>query len=679
MNTLRILLLTMIVICVFFSCKTDKKSEMETKAIDLTNLDTSVCPTVDFYEFATGGWQKNNPLPDDESIFGSFNLLAKETSEKVNNLIVELAEKQPEKHSVEWKISTFYNLGMDTAKIEEAGIEPIKNYFKKIEKINSLEDVVKTIAKFHKMGISSTFTLYGSADREDSDMQIAYLHQGGIGLPNRDYYTSEDGRSVEIREKYQEYMQKMFMLLGEEQTQAEKTAAKIMELETKFAKNSMTNLELRDIHATTNRMSLNEVDKLSPNTNFKLYFQSIGLPVTGTINVGQTIFFSELSKIFEETDIDTWKKYFKWNLINYSASYLNKDFDNTRFEFYGTFLTGTPQQQERWRRIVNRTNSSLGEAVGQIFVQKHFPPEAKDRMTELVENLRHAFEQRIKNLEWMSAETKQSAIEKLQAINVKIGYPDKWRDYSYLNIEDDHYISNVFRSNKFDFEYMINKIGKPVDKDEWLMTPQTVNAYYMATLNEICFPAGILQPPFFYFDADDAVNYGAIGMVIGHEMTHGFDIRGKNFDKNGNLKNWWTKEDEKRFKEESQILIDRYNNIIVLDTVHADGELTLSENIADYGGIKIAYDALMIALNGEEPEPIDGFTAEQRFFLAYANLWAQNIRDEEILKRTKEGVHSLGKWRVNGQLIGLEEFHKAFSVQQGDPMCLPIENRTNVW
>lgn len=679
MNTLRILLLTMIVICVFFSCKTDKKSEMETKAIDLTNLDTSVCPTVDFYEFATGGWQKNNPLPDDESIFGSFNLLAKETSEKVNNLIVELAEKQPEKHSVEWKISTFYNLGMDTAKIEEAGIEPIKNYFKKIEKINSLEDVVKTIAKFHKMGISSTFTLYGSADREDSDMQIAYLHQGGIGLPNRDYYTSEDGRSVEIREKYQEYMQKMFMLLGEEQTQAEKTAAKIMELETKFAKNSMTNLELRDIHATTNRMSLNEVDKLSPNTNFKLYFQSIGLPVTGTINVGQTIFFSELSKIFEETDIDTWKKYFKWNLINYSAPYLNKDFDNTRFEFYGTFLTGTPQQQERWRRIVNRTNSSLGEAVGQIFVQKHFPPEAKDRMTELVENLRHAFEQRIKNLEWMSAETKQSAIEKLQAINVKIGYPDKWRDYSYLNIEDDHYISNVFRSNQFDFEYMINKIGKPVDKDEWLMTPQTVNAYYMATLNEICFPAGILQPPFFYFDADDAVNYGAIGMVIGHEMTHGFDIRGKNFDKNGNLKNWWTKEDEKRFKEESQILIDRYNNIIVLDTVHADGELTLSENIADYGGIKIAYDALMIALNGEEPEPIDGFTAEQRFFLAYANLWAQNIRDEEILKRTKEGVHSLGKWRVNGQLIGLEEFHKAFSVQQGDPMCLPIENRTNVW
>jgi putative endopeptidase len=680
-NCLILAVITMSVIAA--SCNNPKQEVMkeitEVKAMDPANLDTTICPTEDFYQYATGGWQKNNPLPDDESIFGSFNLLAKETNLKVNDMIKYMGEKNPEKNSIEWKISTFYNLGMDTVKIEKDGINPIKDYLKEIDKIENNTDVIKQIAKFHKMGISSGFSVYGSADRENSDMQIAYLHQGGIGLPNRDYYTSDDARSIEIRENYLLYLKDMFVLLGEDEENAQEIADEIMKFETKLARNSMTMLELRDIHNTTNRMNLAELTELSPATDLKTYFQTIGLPAVGIINVGQTEFFEGLSKIFEKTEINTWKNYFTWNLINSAAPYLSSDFDNRRFEFYGTFLSGTQTQQERWRRVVNQTNSSLGEAVGQIFVKEYFPPEAKERMIELVDNLKFAFEQRIKKLEWMTENTKENAIEKLYAMNVKIGYPDEWRDYNYLNIMEDSYYANVVRANEFNFDYMIGKIGKPVNKEEWLMNPQTVNAYYMATMNEICFPAGILQPPFFFMHGDDAVNYGAIGMVIGHEITHGFDNRGKNFDKDGNLTNWWTDEDQEKFDKEAQILIDRYNQIVVLDDLFADGELTLGENIADYGGLKMAYDALMIALEDNHPGLIDSFTPEQRFFLAYANVWAQNIRDEEIMKRTKEGVHSLGRWRVNGQMPGLEEFHKAFDAKPGDPMYLPAEKRTNIW
>jgi len=684
MEKLKFLIFIVGLSAIVISCNSEKRNQMESqlteaKAIDLSNLDTSVCPTVDFYQYATGGWQINNPLPDDESLFGSFNLLAKETSKKVNNLIIELAKKDNKENSVEWKISTFYSLGMDTSRIEKEGINSINELLHSINEIETKEDIIKKIAEFHKKGISTSFSLFGSADRENSDMQIAYLYQGGIGLPNRDYYTNDDARSVEIREKYVEYVSKMFVLLGKKQTEADEIAKNILNFETKFAEKSMTNIELRDIKATTNRMNINQLEQLSPDFDFKLYFNTVGLSSTDIINVSQLDFFKGLSNILKNEDIDMWKTYFTWNLINYSAPYLSKEFDRTYFDFNVTFLTGAKEQQERWRRVVSQTNSSLGEAVGQIFVKNHFPPEAKQRMTELVNNLKYAFEKRIEKLEWMSGLTKKNAIEKLHAINVKIGYPDKWKDYSNLSIKEDNYISNVFRANEFEFEYMINKIGKSVDKDEWLMNPQTVNAYYMATLNEICFPAGILQPPFFYLNADDAVNYGAIGMVIGHEITHGFDDRGRNFDKNGNLKNWWTDEDVERFNKEADILVNRYNKIEVLDGVFANGVLTLGENIADYGGLKMAWDAFQISLNGNIPEPIDGFTADQRFFLAYANVWAQNIRDEEALKRTKEGVHSLGKWRVNGQLVGLEEFHNAFNVTENMPMYLPIDMRTKIW
>lgn len=685
MKTKLLLSLPVLSSIILFSCNPkpvdmdNTKNSEEVKAINLADLDTTVNPTDDFYQYATGGWQKNNPLPDEESRYGSFDVLAKETSQKVNDLITKLSEQDNEPYSIEWKIEKFYSLGMDSIKLDKDGLNPILPEFENIDKIQNQEDLIKAIAHLHKIGVSSTFNIYGAADREDSDMQIAYLYQGGLGLPNRDYYTSDDERSKEIREKYLSHIEKMLILAGYNEETAAKDAKDIYNLEYKMALNSMTNLELRDPFTTTNRMDIDELKKLSPDFDYQLYFNEINLPVPGTINVSQTEFFKGLSKIIKNSEIDVWKTYLKWNVINYAAPYLHTDIVVANWEFYGKFLTGALTQQPRWRRVVSKTNSCLGEAVGQIFVKEYFPPEAKERMIGLVENLRAAFAERIKNLEWMSEETKLKALEKLNTINVKIGYPDEWKDYEKLNIEEDSYFANILRANQFEFEYMISKIGKPVDKNEWFMNPQTVNAYYSPSMNEICFPAGILQPPFFYMNADDAVNYGAIGVVIGHEMTHGFDDKGRNYDKEGNLADWWTEEDAERFDERSQILVTRFDNIKVLDDLYADGKLSLGENIADYGGLVISYDALMKALDGKTPEKIDGFSAEQRFYLAYAKIWAQNIRDTEIRRRTKEDVHSLGKWRVNGQLPGIENFHKAFDIQPDDNMYLPPEKWATIW
>ncbi len=680
-----LLLITIIAVTLAVSCNS-KKQEMdntkqaeEVKAINLSDLDTTVSPGEDFYQYATGGWQKNNPLPDEESRYGSFDVLAKETNQKVNNLIKHLTEQENEPYSIEWKIEKFYSLGMDSARIDKDGLTPIELMLSEIDKISTKEELTKQIAELHRQGISSTFNVFGSADRENSEMQIAYLYQGGIGLPNRDYYTGNDDRSKEIRTKYLSHIEKMLVLSGFDKDLAHKNAQEIYNLEHQLAEKSMTNLERRDPFATTNRMSVAEIKEVSPSFDYQLYFNEINLPVPGTINLSQPDFFKQLSYLYENVDIEIWKTYLKWNVINFAAPYLHSEMVNTNWEFYGKFLTGALTQQPRWRRVVSKTNACLGEGVGQIFVKEYFPPEAKERMINLVENLRASFAERITQLEWMTPETKEKALKKLAKINVKIGYPDKWKDYEKLNIEDDSYIANIIRANVFEFDDMISEIGKPVDKTKWFMNPQTVNAYYSSNMNEICFPAGILQPPFFYMNADDAVNYGAIGVVIGHEMTHGFDDKGRNYDLQGNLNDWWTKEDAELFNAQTQILVERFNNIQVLNDLNADGKLSLGENIADYGGLVISYDALMKALDGETPERIDGFTAEQRFYLAYAKIWAQNIRDTEIRRRTKEDVHSLGKWRVNGQVPGLETFHTAFNIQENDPMYLQKEEWVNIW
>lgn len=660
----------------------NNKTDMDTtemKAIDIADLDTSVSPAEDFYQYATGGWQKNNPLPAEESRFGSFDLLAKETNIKVKELIQNLASSEHEKGSVEWKIGTFYNLGLDSVKIEQQGIEPLNKDFERIKQIETEDDIVNQIAYNQRNGISAPFYLYGSSDKDDASMEIAYIYQGGLGLPDRDYYVMDDSRSKEIRKEYKNHIEKMFLLLGDNEYNAKDNADIIMKMETQMAKSSMTRMELRDPHKTKNKLNLKTINENTPNINMGLYFELVGLPVPGIINLSQPEFIETLDNMFGTYTINNWKTYFRWKLINSTASYLSSDFVNANFDFYVKFLTGAEEQKPRWRRVLNATNKSLGEAVGQMFVKEYFPPEAKKRMDELVVNLKLAFEERILNLDWMSDTTKQKAIEKLHAMNVKIGYPDKWRDYSGLEITENSYVENVMASNRFDFDYMISKIGKKVDKEEWFMNPQTVNAYYSPNMNEICFPAGILQPPFFYMNADDAVNYGAIGVVIGHEMTHGFDDQGRHYDKDGNLAQWWTDEDAERFNEKTKVLVDRFNEIIVLDTVHANGELSLGENIADFGGLVISYDAMQKAMDGKKVEKIDGFTPEQRFYLAYAKVWAQNIRDKEILRRTKEDVHSLGKWRVNGQLPGLNSFHKAFNVKEDDPMYLVPEKWATVW
>ncbi|MDA3819207.1 MAG: M13 family metallopeptidase [Candidatus Delongbacteria bacterium] len=679
-NLLSVVIAGVIITGSLISCNQKKEKDMQKDAIVLADIDTTVSPKTDFYQYATGGWQENNPLPEEESRFGSFDQLGKQTNHNVKELIEALAKNEHEKGSIEWMIGTFYAVGMDTAKIDANGKKPVQEEFSRIDDIETKASVIRHAAYNNRLGISSLFYLFGSADSDNSDMQIAHLQQGGLGLPDRDYYISNDARSREIRKEYVRYMTNMHVLFGHDAEQAEKDAEFIMNLETKLAENSMTRLEQRNPHAVNNKMTCDELDKHAGTFDFPLYFETVGLESPGIINIRQPEFFAYIKKLMDEMSVDEWKTYFRWKLMNSTAGMLSSEYDDMRFQFYGKFLSGQEKQKPRWRRMVSVTNGALGEAVGQKFVEKHFPPEAKERMVDLVANLKGAFEQRTTNSVWMCEETQEKAIEKLHAMRVKIGYPDKWRDYLRLTLTEDSYVQNMLNSNEFDFDYMLSKIGKPVDKEEWHMNPQTVNAYYSPQMNEICFPAGILQPPFFYMDADDAVNYGAIGMVIGHEMTHGFDDKGRLFNKEGNLESWWTKEDEERFNKEAQILIDRYNDIIVLDTVYADGELSLGENIADFGGLNISYTAFQNTLTEEEKnKKINGFTPEQRFFLAYAKVWAQNITDEEILRRTKEDVHSLGKWRVNGQVTGMENFHKAFDVKEEDDMYLLEDNRTRIW
>lgn len=660
----------------FAACKSDKPAP----AIHLNDLDVAVKPQDDFYRYANGGWMKANPLTEEFSRYGSFDKLREDNDKMLHSLVNELAKGQGESGPIARKIGDFFASGMDTALIEKESVKPLQPYFDRINELKSSADVQKMIAEFHKMGIGSLFSFFGDIDSKNSEMVIGTFYQGGLGLTDRDYYVSNEKRAVEIRTEYVNHMQRMFQLLGNSNEVAAAKAGRIMKLETQLASSSFTRLEQRDPEKNYNKKPLPEVKKLLSSFDLDSYFGNIGLSNPGDLNVAQVKFFTDLNVLFPKVDMETWKDYLTWNLIHGTARYLNADFANENFAFYGKFLSGQPKDKARWKRVLAATDNTIGEALGQMFVKKYFPPEAKERMLKLVENLRASLADRINNLDWMGDSTKLKALEKLAAIRVKIGYPDKWRDFSGLNIERRAYVLNVLEGLKFETEYQLKKIGKPVDKDEWFMTPQTVNAYYSPNMNEICFPAGILQPPFFFMNADDAVNYGAIGVVIGHEITHGFDDQGRLFDKAGNLTNWWTTEDTKRFNERSEVLVNQFNGFTVLDSVKADGKLTLGENIADLGGLNISYYALQKSLK-ENPakEKIDGFTPEQRFFLAYAHVWGQNIRNEEILRRTKEDVHSLGEFRVNGPLPNMPEFHAAFDVKEGDKMYLPQDKRAIIW
>lgn len=675
-NSLKRALMIMTVAGAVASC--GEQTSQEKATLDVSQIDTTVNPTEDFYQFANKGWMEENPLPGDESRFGSFDLLRKETNKKVNELVTELAKGTYEHGTYEQKISDFYTQGMDTVKINKMGIEPLKGEFAMIDAIEDIEGVNKQISHFHLNGIGTLFGFYGSADAKNSEMNIAQIGQGGLGM-NRDYYVEDNERSQVLRDEYVKHMTAMFELSGVAADEAKMKAERIMELETRLAKASMTLLERRDPHKTYNKTDLAGVKEMTPNFNWNGYFDVMGLGDPGDINVGQPKFFAEVNTMLDQVPVDTWKDYFRWNLLNSTANYLSDGFVEQHFHFYGKIMTGSEEMKPRWRRVLATTNGALGEVIGKKFVEKHFPPEAKERMVSLVENLREALGQRINNLEWMSGETKERAQEKLATMNVKIGYPDKWEDFSNLEVQDDAYVLNVLRSRKFSRQKNLEEIGKPVNKDEWFFPPQTVNAYYAPSLNEICFPAGILQPPFFYIDGDDAINYGAIGAVIGHEMTHGFDDKGRLYDKEGNLNEWWTAEDAEKFNTRAEVLVDQFNQITIIDELKADGKLSLGENIADLGGLSIAYTAFQNASENKEQPTVEGYTPEQRFFLSWARVWAQNIRDKEMIRLTKEDVHSLGVNRVNGPLKNMQAFYNAFGVEPGDQMYLPAESRALIW
>ncbi|MDR1951617.1 MAG: M13 family metallopeptidase, partial [Bacteroidales bacterium] len=639
------LITTIACLSLLAGCSNNKKMD----GLDLTNLDTSVSPTEDFYQFATGGWQINNPLPDEYARYGSFDKLREENQKIVRQLIEDLSNKNNPKGSNAEKIGTLYALGMDTARLDKEGIEPIADELKKIEALTTFDDVINYVLAQHQQGFSPFFGLGAAADRSNSKMNIAWLSQGRLGMGERDYYLNNDERSKFLRKAYETYVAKAFELSDFSQEQAKKMTTDVMKVETKLAEITMPRIELRDPHKTFNKRTVADLQHLTPIIDWKRYFESLGLNDIGDLNISTVNYFSNLPKTLKSLSVDELKNYLMFNCINTASQYLTMDFQAARFEYYSRALSGTQAQQPRWKIMVTTVDRTLGEAVGEEYVKKYFPPQAKKRMLELIENLRASFGSRLENLEWMGEETKIKALEKLGTFRVKIGYPDKWRDYSALTIdENDSYYANMKRAVKFNHDFMLSEINRPVDRDKWLMNAHEVNAYYNSTTNEICFPAGILQPPFFFMNGDDALNYGAIGMVIAHEISHGFDDQGRKSDKDGNLVDWWTPEDAARFEERTKVLVDHFNAIEVAPGVFANGEFSLGENISDNGGLQVAYHGFTRTKQYREGKLIDDFTPAQRFFIAYATVWASNIREAEILRQTKEGVHSLPRWRVNG-------------------------------
>ena len=661
-----------------------------TSGVNADNFDTTARLEDDFYQYACGGWMAKNPLDAEHSRYGAFDVLAENALKNINGIIDSVSKNENAAGSLADKIATMYNIGMDSARLQEQGAAPLMPYLEEINALKSREDVWAEILKMHQRGNTVLFGIFGEADKDDASMCIAWAYQGGLGLGDRDYYLLDEGNNKKIREGYIDLMTKEFAMAGYDKLsgkKADKLAQTVMAFETRLAKAMNTKLENRDPQATFNRYTVEEAAAFAPNIDWKGYFETVGI-MDGmkSFNIAQPKYFAEVNKVLADTDVETMKAYFAWHEIVSAASYLSDDFVNANFDFFGKLMSGREENRPRWKRVTSTVEGAMGEALGQLYVEKYFPAEAKTRMETLVNNLIEALGQRIDMATWMTDQTKANAHKKLSTIYVKIGYPNKWRDYSGLEIKDDSYYANVVRSNEFDMAYMFSKINKPVDKDEWLMTPQTVNAYYNPTTNEICFPAAILQPPFFQFDADDAANYGAIGVVIGHELTHGFDDQGRQYDEKGNLNDWWTEEDAKNFDANKQVLIDAFNNCVALDDpelgkMNGNGELTLGENIADNGGLHVSYLAMQNAMAKKQvnKEQMDGFTPEQRFFLAYAAVWASNIRPAAALQLTQMDVHSLGRNRVNVALPQVTEFIDAFGIKEGDGMWLAPEKRVVLW
>ena len=660
------------------ACTNNKSME---SGIKLENLDTTAVAGDDFFRYACGGWMDSHPLTDEYSRFGSFDKLAEDNREQLRTLITGIAEAENAPGTVAQKIGDLYNMAMDSTARNERGIAPIQPVMDRIAALKKNSEVMPLVAELSRQGMGGFFHVYIDADIMNSKQNLVQIYQGGISLGEKEYYLDTDEATTAIREAFKKHIVNMFKLAGFDEAAATKKMEAVMKIETALADKSFSATEQRNPAANYHKMTMEELKAQFPGIDWENYFSILGINGLQELSVSQLEPIHEVARIVNEEPVENLIAYLQWHLLDGSANELSDAFADESFDFYGRTLSGRKEQQPRWKRAVEVVNGVLGEAVGQMYVEKYFPAEAKERMLTLVKNLQVALGQRIDAQDWMSDDTKERAHEKLNSFIVKVGYPDKWKDYTGLVIDPAKtYSENLMAANEFFWNDMIaRKYGKPVDNTEWHMTPQTVNAYYNPTTNEICFPAGILQYPFFDMNADDAFNYGAIGVVIGHEMTHGFDDQGRQFDKEGNLSDWWAPGDGDKFKAKTQVLVDHFNAIEVLPGLQANGGLTLGENIADHGGIMVAYQAFKNATK-DAPLPVkDGFTPEQRFFLAYSAVWAGNIRDEQIRVYTKSDPHSLGRWRVNGTLPHIDAWYEAFGITPEHKLYIPAEKRAQVW
>lgn len=674
MKTRNIILLfstTAIILCAAFVQKAGH-------GVDFKAMDLKVQPGDDFYRYANGNWLRNNPVPASESRWGSFNLVGERNNEILRMILDEAAaDRNAPEGSAKQKVGAFYRVFQDTLKRNEQGIRPAQPLLAKIIGMTSKEQLTEVVAYFHKKGIRCFFNFSVGQDLKNSTSYISYLSQGGLGLPDKDYYLKSDAKSESIRKAYVQHIEAIHNLFGFPQNAID--ANGLMTTETRLAKVCMSRTERRNQEKQYNKFTAEQLELKYPALRLISYFQLVGAQNVNEVIVGQPEFFNELNNLIANATLPELQNYLRWNVMNSTAGFLDTKLEQQNYQFYSATLTGTREQKAFWKRGIAAANNVVGELLGQLFVAKVFTPASKQRVNAMVDDIVAAFEVRLKNLQWMSAATREKALQKLASFNRKFGYPDKWRDYTGLEIKEDSYLENHLRSNEFGFSEMVANLGKPIDRNRWGMLPQTVNAYYSATLNEIVFPAAIMQPPFFDPEADDAVNYGSIGAVIGHELTHGFDDQGSKYTADGNLKSWWTDEDRKLFEERTKVLVNQFNGYFVSDSLHINGELTLGENIADLGGLTIAFEAFKRRLQTHPGKTVNGFTPEQRFFLGFAQIWKNNIRPEALRQLILTDPHSPGEYRVQGTLSNMPQFYEAFGVKPGHKLFRSEETRAAIW